>query len=55
MHELNRERGVTFLFSSHDEKVLKRATRLVVLEDGSVTSDTCRDDSPVTVLLNGRS
>jgi putative ABC transport system ATP-binding protein len=39
MHRLNRERGVTFLFSSHDPKVIDRAERLIRLEDGRVASD----------------
>jgi putative ABC transport system ATP-binding protein len=39
MHKLNRERGVTFIFSSHDPKVIDRAERLIRLEDGRVVSD----------------
>ena len=36
---LNRTRGVTFLFSTHDAQVMEFATRLVRLHDGVVTSD----------------
>jgi putative ABC transport system ATP-binding protein len=36
MKRLNRERGVTFVFSSHDPRVLAAASRLVCLEDGRV-------------------
>lgn len=34
MRELNEETGMTFLFSTHDEIVMKRAKKLVVLRDG---------------------
>ena len=34
MSDLNKERGVTFLFSSHDPKVLKRAKRVIEISDG---------------------
>ena len=40
MHELNRERGVTFLFSTQDPKVMERARRLVRVVDGRVESDS---------------
>ena len=36
---LNRERGVTFIISSHDGKVIDRAERVISLVDGQVTSD----------------
>ena len=39
MHELNRERGVTFLFSTHDPMVLERADRVVRLVDGKIAAD----------------
>jgi putative ABC transport system ATP-binding protein len=38
MVELNRVHGITFLFSSHDTKVIDRARRVVHLTDGQVTS-----------------
>jgi len=34
MVELNQERGITFLFSSHDERVLSRARRILRIRDG---------------------
>jgi len=37
--QLNRERGVTFVVSSHDERVIERAARVVRLEDGRIVSD----------------
>jgi putative ABC transport system ATP-binding protein len=42
MERLNREHGVTFVFSTHDPKVMRRARRLVRLVDGTVHSDEVR-------------
>ena len=42
MRELNENQGVTFLFSTHDQKIIERARRLVWLEDGMIT----KDDTP---------
>lgn len=39
MERLNREQGVTFLFSTHDERVVDRARRVITLVDGEVASD----------------
>lgn len=39
MEELNRERGVTFLFSTHDPRVMERARRVVRIVDGCVAAD----------------
>ncbi|HEU4430620.1 MAG TPA: ABC transporter ATP-binding protein, partial [Myxococcota bacterium] len=39
MERLNRERGVTFLFSTHDPRVIERARRVVRLRDGEVVAD----------------
>lgn len=36
MAELNEQKGVTFVFSSHDANVLRRAKRLIVLKDGAL-------------------
>ncbi len=42
MGRLNAERGVTFVFSTHDPRVMERARRLVHLVDGAVESDVRR-------------
>ncbi|MGD2134574.1 MAG: ABC transporter ATP-binding protein [Gemmatimonadales bacterium] len=42
MEQLNRDRGVTFVFSTHDPRVMDRARRLVRLVDGEVASDERR-------------
>jgi putative ABC transport system ATP-binding protein len=34
MRRLNEETGMTFLFSTHDETVIKRARRIITLRDG---------------------
>ena len=39
MQQLNRDRGVTFLFSTHDPRVMQRARRLVRIVDGRVDRD----------------
>jgi putative ABC transport system ATP-binding protein len=39
MEHLNHEHGMTFLFSTHDSRVIRRAHRVVTLEDGTITSD----------------
>ncbi len=39
MEELNRENGTSFVFSTHDPRVMKRARRLIRLLDGEVESD----------------
>jgi putative ABC transport system ATP-binding protein len=39
MRQLNRERGTTFIFSSHDDRVINQARRVIRLEDGRLTDD----------------
>ena len=34
MHEMSRQRSTTFVFSSHDSKVIDRASRVFYMEDG---------------------
>jgi len=36
MQELNQTRGVTFLFSTHDPRVMSRASRIIKIVDGRV-------------------
>ena len=42
MHRMNREHGVTFLFSTHDSLVIDKATRVVRLLDGRIAQDERR-------------
>jgi putative ABC transport system ATP-binding protein len=44
MANLNRDKGLTFLFSTHDPMVMTAARRLIRLKDGSVASDEVRGD-----------
>jgi putative ABC transport system ATP-binding protein len=39
MERLNRELGTTFLFATHDDKVMRYLRRKITLVDGQVTSD----------------
>jgi putative ABC transport system ATP-binding protein len=43
MRELNEESKITFIFSTHDQRVMKKARRLIVLKDGKVDSDETRE------------
>lgn len=38
MHELNRQEGTTFLFSTHDQRVIDRAEQLFRLDDGKLVT-----------------
>lgn len=40
MDGLNQDRGVTFVFSTHDNRVMERARRLVRMVDGRVANDS---------------
>ncbi len=42
MQTLNQEKGITFLFSTHDQHVMDRARRLIRLLDGRLDSDEVR-------------
>lgn len=42
MARLNQEEGITFIFSTHDQRVIDRARRVIKLEDGKVVSDERR-------------
>ena len=39
MLQMNKEEGVTFLFSTHDQRVIDHARRVITLEDGKIISD----------------
>ena len=42
MKELNEKKGMTFLFSTHDEMIMKRARRVITLKDGIVAADVLK-------------
>lgn len=39
MAKLNKEEGITFVFSTHDQRVIDRARRIVHLDDGKIVDD----------------
>ena len=39
MHKLNKEENITFIFSTHDKRVVDKASRVITIEDGKVKSD----------------
>jgi len=43
MRKLNEERGMTFVFSTHDRMIVEKARRIVIVRDGLVDSDTTRN------------
>jgi putative ABC transport system ATP-binding protein len=48
MEELNHERHMTFVFSTHDPRVVQRAHRVIRLVDGRVTEDVQQPHSPLS-------
>lgn len=39
MEKLNKEEKITFIFSTHDARVVKKARRVITLEDGKILND----------------
>ncbi|MEC7808112.1 MAG: ABC transporter ATP-binding protein [Gemmatimonadota bacterium] len=48
MERLNQDHGTTFLFSTHDPRVMERSRRLITLVDGQVESDERRNHLSVS-------
>jgi len=44
MERLNHGENITFIFSTHDNRVVRKAHRVITLEDGKVLSDVRRDE-----------
>ena len=44
MARLNKEEGITFIFSTHDQRVIDRARRVITMEDGKIISDERRGE-----------
>ena len=42
MKKLNKKEGITFIFSTHDQLVMKHAKRLIELKDGRISKDKKR-------------
>jgi putative ABC transport system ATP-binding protein len=45
---LNKEENITFLFSTHDQRVIDRARRVITLVDGRIAKDTAEVDTKVS-------
>lgn len=45
MEKLNRDKGITFLFSTHDQRVIDRARRVIRMRDGRLDSDETRGEA----------
>ena len=39
MEDLNKKENITFIFSTHDQRVVNKAHRVITIEDGKVISD----------------
>ena len=39
MQKLNKEENITFIFSTHDKRVIDKAQRVITIEDGKIVSD----------------
>ncbi len=42
MANLNEKEGITFVFSTHDQRVIDRAKRIITIDDGKVISDVVK-------------
>jgi len=42
MEKLNKDENITFIFSTHDPRVVRKARRVITLEDGKVLKDEIR-------------
>ncbi|WP_018612269.1 ABC transporter ATP-binding protein [Segetibacter koreensis] len=52
MAKLNKEENMTFIFSTHDQRVIERARRVITLVDGKISSDTAV--VPTTEIQTGQ-
>ena len=43
MREMNETQQITFIFSTHDPRLINHVRRTVWLEDGQITSDTSKN------------
>jgi putative ABC transport system ATP-binding protein len=49
MKKLNKEKGITFLFSTHDPAVMEAARRLIRLKDGRIESDVRQNGADASI------
>ncbi len=48
MYRLNQEENMTFVFATHDQRVIDRARRIITVEDGKIKSDELIGNSAVS-------
>lgn len=51
MQDLNEKEGTTFIFSTHDPRVIKRAKRVIVFEDGQLKEDRHNEQESLEMAL----
>ena len=44
MEKLNKEENITFIFSTHDSRVVEKARRVITVDDGKVVSDIVKNN-----------
>jgi putative ABC transport system ATP-binding protein len=47
MEHLNREKGITFVFSTHDPQVMQRARRVIRMRDGAIIGDKTQNHTAI--------
>lgn len=55
MVKLNKEENITFIFSTHDARVIERARRVITLVDGQIHADTARVETNVRHVVDDSS
>ena len=43
MQEMNKEHHITFIFSTHDQRVMDKARRIITIDDGKVVKDIMKN------------
>ncbi|MEL7003497.1 MAG: ABC transporter ATP-binding protein [Bacteroidota bacterium] len=51
MARLNQDENMTFIFSTHDQRVIDRARRVITLVDGTIVSDVIREPTETMAPL----
>jgi putative ABC transport system ATP-binding protein len=51
MHELNESRGVTFLFSTHDPEIIRKARRVLAMHDGELRETRTSEAAPAAAAV----
>jgi putative ABC transport system ATP-binding protein len=43
MQKMNEDSQITFIFSTHDQRVMDKARRIITIDDGKVVSDITKE------------